>query len=229
MKKAKKSHFLTADGSPTLYMEQFDEYYHSKHGAVQEAMHVYLGMGFDYWRSLNPEATHCHIFEMGFGTGLNAFLTAKAASETGIHICYHTIEAYPLSTIEMNEANYVSFLEEEESLLFNQIQHATWEEEISITPFFKLKKMHCLLENYCPSIKTDLIYYDAFGARAQPEIWTDNCFPILTENMNPGGVFVTYAAIGSVRRALLRLGLVTGLFPGPPGKREMIRGHKPLL
>jgi len=229
MKKVKKSYFKTADGSPTLYMDQFDEYYHSKHGALQEAMHVYLEMGFEYWQTQHLGSKQCHIFEMGFGTGLNAFLTAKAAKEANIHVCYHTIEAYPLSSAEMNEVNYFSFLDQEDNRLFKLIHNAHWEEEHSITSNFKLKKVHCLLEDYIPEGKTDLIYYDAFGARAQPEIWADECFPKLTEYMNPGAVFVTYAAIGRVRRTLLRLGLETCLVPGPPGKREMIRGLKPLL
>ncbi len=229
MRKVKKSHFRTADGSPTLYMAQLDEYYHSKHGAVQEAMHVYLGMGFHYWLSLHPTAKICHVFEMGFGTGLNAFLTAKAAAQANINVCYHTIEAFPLSVDEMNEVNYFSFLDEKEKDLYKQILASSWEEEIEITPHFKLKKIKTLLQDFNPTKKMDVIYYDAFGARAQPEVWTDDCFPALTASMYPRGVFVTYAAIGRVRRTLKRLGLETSLVKGPPGKREMIRGLKPLL
>ena len=229
MEKVKKSHFRTADGSPTLYMEQFDEYYHSKHGAIQEAMHVYLGMGLNYWLSLHPTEKTCHVFEMGFGTGLNAFLTAKAAEQANIQVCYHAIEAYPLSVEEMDEVNYFSFLAEKENDLYRQIHASSWEQEIEITTHFRLKKMKTLLADFDPRQKMDVVYYDAFGKRAQPEVWTDDCFPALTKAMNPGGVFVTYAAIGSVRRTLLRLGLETGLVTGPPGKREMIRGLKPLL
>ena len=229
MKKVKKSHFRTADGSPTLYMEKLDEYYHSKHGAIQEALHVYLDMGFHYWQSLHPTAKICHVFEMGFGTGLNAFLTAKAAEQTNIKVCYHAIEAYPLTVDEMNEVNYISFLEEKEKELYRQILKSSWEEEIEITSHFKLKKIKALLQDFNPTDKMDVIYYDAFGARTQPEVWTDDCFPTLIKCMNVGGVFVTYAAIGRVRRTLKRLGLEAGLVKGPPGKREMIRGLKPLL
>ena len=229
MNKLKNAKLKTTDVRTTHYMDQFDEYYHSKHGALQEAMHVYLAMGFEYWQTQHLGSKHCHVFEMGFGTGLNAFLTAKAAKEANIHVCYHTIEAYPLSSAEMKEVNYFSFLDQEDNRLFNLIHNAPWEEENSITTNFKLKKMHCFLEDYKPEGRTDLIYYDAFGARAQPEIWEDDCFPKLTEYMNPGAVFVTYAAIGRVRRTLLRLGLATDLVPGPPGKREMIRGLKPHL
>ena len=94
---------------------------------------------------------------------------------------------------------------------------------------FHLKKIETLLEDYLPEQSIDVLYYDAFGARSQPEIWEDHCFKSLIEQLNPGGVFVTYAAKGSVRRVLQNLGLEVALVPGPPGKREMIQAYRPLL
>ncbi|MGB1449510.1 MAG: tRNA (5-methylaminomethyl-2-thiouridine)(34)-methyltransferase MnmD [Flavobacteriaceae bacterium] len=229
MKNIKKKQFQTADGSPTLYMKSFDEYYHSKHGAVQEANHVYLEMGLAYWRSLNPKAQNCHIFEMGFGTGLNAFLTAQKVQEKQVHFNYTTIEAFPLSNDEINEVNYAQFLGDDASSLFDKIIAAPWEVLTPITTNYSLKKIKCLLQEFQPVESIDLLYYDAFGARSQPEVWEDSCFQPLVEKMNPGGVFVTYAAKGSVRRALQNLGLEVALVPGPPGKREMIQAYRPLL
>ena len=109
MKNIKKKQFTTADGSPTLYMEHFDEYYHSKHGAVQEAEHVYLKMGLDFWKEQQPDEKKCHVFEMGFGTGLNALLTAQKAEQLQLELSYYTIEAYPLTPSELKEVNYSDF------------------------------------------------------------------------------------------------------------------------
>ena len=229
MKNIKKSQFQTADGSPTLYMEKFDEYYHSKHGAVQEAEHVYLKMGLEHWINLHPNIKKCHVFEMGFGTGLNALLTEQKATQLQLDIDYYSIEAYPLTPIELNEVNYNDYLGAKAKGVFDCIIKAPWEILYPVTTHFSLKKMNCRLENYIPEVTIDVLYYDAFGARTQPEIWEDHCFKPLVEKLNPGGVFVTYAAKGSVRRALQNLGLEVALVPGPPGKREMIQAYRPLL
>ena len=229
MKNIKKKQFTTADGSPTLYMEHFDEYYHSKHGAVQEAEHVYLKMGLDFWKEQHPDEKKCHVFEMGFGTGLNALLTAQKAEQLQLELSYYTIEAYPLTPSELKEVNYSDYLVANAKDTFHQIIDAPWEKLHPISSLFSIKKMKTLLENYLPKETIDVLYYDAFGARSQPEIWEDHCFKPLVDKLSPGGVFVTYAAKGSVRRALQNLGLEVALVPGPPGKREMIQAYRPLL
>ena len=229
MEKIKKSQFKTLDGSPTLYMEAFDEYYHSKHGAIQEAEYVYLDKGFSFWMSQTPLQKECAIFEMGFGTGLNAVLTAELASREECAVNYTTIEPYPLTQEELKDVGYSNFLIPSLATLFNKTHEVGWEEYQKISDFFTLKKEQVLLNAFLPIQKYDVIFYDAFGARTQPELWEDDCFPALVNMLNPGGVFVTYSAKGSVQRVLDKLGLHVSLIPGPPGKREMIRAVKPLL
>lgn len=229
MQQTEKKFFLTSDGSPTLYMEAFNEYYHSKHGAVQEAKHVYIEMGFAYWQSFHPKSKKCTVFEMGLGTGLNAVLTAEKAVDDAFAVHYHAIEAYPLTAEELNETKFSAFYQGKMKELYSSLHDCPWEEDVQLSDFFILNKIHCLLENYIPKHDFDIVYYDAFGSRSQPEIWEDHCFSALVNAMNPGGVFVTYSAKGSVRRALEKLGLKVELIPGPPGKREMIRGVRPLL
>ena len=229
MQQIGKKYFLTADGSPTLYMEAINEYYHSKHGAVQEAKHVYLEMGLAHWQSLHPESKNCSLFEMGLGTGLNAVLTAEEAIKNKLSILYHSIEAYPLNSEELNEAKFSAFHQGKAKELYAAIHDCSWGKDVQISKYFTLNKIHALLKNYTPQHMFDVVYYDAFGARSQPEVWKDSCFNALVNAMNPGGVFVTYSAKGSVRRALERLGLKVELIPGPPGKREMIRGVRSVL
>lgn len=229
MEHTKKKIFKTADGSPTLYLPQFDEYYHSKHGALQEAQHVYLEMGFNFWEMHNANKNSCCVFELGFGTGLNAFLTAKAAEEKQRKIRYTTIDAFPLSASEIKAIDYASFLAAKDGQLYQDLHALAWEKEALLSDFFSLEKIKVKLENFILHHQIDLIYYDAFGARTQPEMWEDDCFPPLVNSLNPGGVLVTYSAKGSVQRALKTLGLDVELVTGPPGKREMIRAFKPHL
>jgi tRNA U34 5-methylaminomethyl-2-thiouridine-forming methyltransferase MnmC len=186
-------------------------------------------MGLDFWKNQYPNVKKCRVFEMGFGTGLNALLTAQKATQLQLEVNYHTIEAYPLTPLELKEVNYNDYLEATAKVLFDQIIEAPWETSHAVTAHFCLKKMKILLEDYLPEQPIDVLYYDAFGARSQPEIWEDHCFAPLVDKLSPGGVFVTYAAKGSVRRALQNLGLKVSLVQGPPGKREMIQAYRPLL
>lgn len=228
MKSQTKKIVETADGSSTLYMETINEYYHSKHGAVQEAKHVYLKNGFEFWKSIEPGKKRCNVFEMGFGTGLNVLLTYLAHLESSVEIYMQSLEAYPLNSDVLKGLNFNSFLPNSEHTVFDKIHTSSWDERIKISPEFTLHKIHQTLEKFTPEESIDVIYYDAFGSRAQPEMWDDSCFTKLVEAMSPGAVFVTYAAKGSVRRALDRLGLTVELVPGPPGKREMIRAYRQL-
>lgn len=229
MKQVQKKKFITADGSPTLYMKKLNEYYHSKHGALQEANHVYINNGFDYWHSMHQELKSCTVFEMGFGTGLNTVLTIQAAKEKGLNLNYDSIEAYPLTDAELASLNLANYYPSEAQAIHQRIHSLPWNSNEKINDHTQFKKIKTSLQAFVPDRMYDVIYYDAFGARAQPEMWEDNCFTSLVQNMNLGGVFVTYSAKGSVRRALQKLGLKVALIQGPPGKREMIRGVRSQL
>ena len=224
MKQIQKEKIITADGSPTLYMKSLDEYYHSKHGALQEANHVYIKNGFEYWKASHQNATKCTVFEMGFGTGLNAVLTFQAAQKSSLTLQYNCIEAYPLTQQELSEVDLSSYYPLEAQKIHEQIHALPWDCTEKFSDQIHFKKHKIRAQEFTPEDMYDVVYYDAFGARAQPEMWEDNCFTPLVRSMNLGGVFVTYSAKGSVRRTLQKLGLAVELIQGPPGKREMIRG-----
>lgn len=227
LNKTIKKHFTTADGSPTLYIEALDEYYHSKHGAIQEAMHVYISMGINHWFKTHSHAQRCNLFEMGFGTGLNTLLSWQAQLENNFPLLsLQTIEAYPLAKEELNKLKWDTCLSLPQLEMLKQIHQAKWNKKISLSPHFMIEKIHKKLELFEPIESIDVIFYDAFGARAQPEMWERHCYEPLVQKMKPGAVFVTYAAKGSLRRDLQSMGLVVELLPGPPGKREMIRAHR---
>jgi tRNA U34 5-methylaminomethyl-2-thiouridine-forming methyltransferase MnmC len=203
----------TADGSFTLFIPEVEETYHSKHGAVQESMHVFIENGL---KACNKEATR--ILEVGLGTGLNASLTLQHAKGM---VSYCALEPYPLSKeiLEELSANKSDQLE----MKFHLSSPNVW---ISIHEQFSFARMEMGLEEFQSEDKFDLIYYDAFGPRVEPGLWTlermQQCYNLLNE----GGVFVTYCAKGEVRRNLQSAGFMVERLPGPPGKREMLRAKR---
>ncbi|MBO3097334.1 tRNA (5-methylaminomethyl-2-thiouridine)(34)-methyltransferase MnmD [Gelidibacter pelagius] len=227
----KRKIITTADGSKTIQIEEWNEQYHSIHGAIQEANHVYIKHGllfcFDRLNSSNNESQEISILEIGFGTGLNAFLTLLQAEDHHVDIHYTGVEAFPISAKEMTALNYADELHiPEKTLLFEEMHHIPWEIDKRLTPYYTLQKQQKLFKNITDKDQFDLIYFDAFGARVQPELWTESIFKNMFDAMKSEGILVTYAAKGSVRRAMQAVGFEVEKLPGPPGKREMIRVTK---
>ncbi|TBW26509.1 tRNA (5-methylaminomethyl-2-thiouridine)(34)-methyltransferase MnmD [Gramella sp. KN1008] len=216
----------TADGSVTIHLPEWNEQYHSKHGAVQEARHVFLKMGL--FRIIEKKKfSELSILEIGFGTGLNAFLTYLEAERLNLNINYTGVEAYPVALEEVKLLNYPEAAQVEHRASFFQKMHeAPWEKPAEISPYFRLNKQQKKFSEIRDDELYDLIYFDAFGARVQPELWTREIFDLMFKALRSGGVLVTYAAKGSVRRAMLASGFQVEKLPGPPGKREMLRAVK---
>jgi len=212
---------LTADGSPTLYVPELDETYHSMHGSVQEARHVFIENGL---RFVATESKQVNILEVGFGTGLNALLTAQYATENAIRVNYVGLEAYPVEEAIWKEINYHT--DAEARSLYTKIMAHPFGETISIDLNYSLSKEAKLIQDWVANETFDLIYYDAFGPRAQAEMWELPIFEKLYSLLNVGGALVTYCAQGQFKRHLKSLGMRVESLPGPPGKREMTRGTK---
>ena len=217
----------TADGSTTIFLPEWDEHYHSRHGALQEAYHVFIKMGLQEVRAQKPQGI-IHLMEIGFGTGLNAFITLLEAEKGDFGINYTGIEAYPVSPEEVKALNYASSLQEGSGAEYFRLLHdSPWEESGEITPHFRLFKKKQFFQEIEAEDAFDLIYFDAFGARVQPNLWTEDIFFRMFRALKAGGTLVTYSAKGSVRRAMLAVGFQVERLPGPPGKREMLRAKKP--
>jgi len=214
---------MTKDGSHTISIPGKGVTYHSVHGAVQESIHVFIEAGLGaVLTAVNRK--DIAVFEMGFGTGLNAFLTALAAEEQQVLISYTAVEAFPLSGEEALKLNYADSLGHPE--LFEQLHQSPWNKAVAIHEHFTLRKVQSELAAFSPSQRFDLIYYDAFAPSAQPELWTNEVFEKLYGMMRQNAVLVTYCSKGDVRRALLAAGFSVEKIPGPPGKREMLRARK---
>lgn len=220
----KREIIITSDGSTTIHLPDWDEQYHSKHGAIQEAYHVFIKHG------LTPiSKKEVSILEIGFGTGLNSFITFLEAQKNNLTIDYVGVEAYPVSLDEIDKLNYVSKLNATEyKSVFQTLHSSSWEEEHQITLDFSLLKRKQFFADIEDESRFDVIYFDAFGARVQPELWTIEIFAKMYSALNNEGVLVTYSAKGSVRRAMQSVGFTVERLPGPPGKREMLRATKNL-
>jgi tRNA U34 5-methylaminomethyl-2-thiouridine-forming methyltransferase MnmC len=219
----KRKIIITSDGSSSIYLPEWDEPYHSIHGAIQEACHVFIKSGLEYFNG----KSNLSILETGFGTGLNALITLIESQKKGIAIDYTGVEAYPVVPEEVEQLNYVEQLQVNElKEVFNDLHNVPWEEKTEITKGFKLTKQKKSFTEIGDQNLYDLIYFDAFSPERQPELWTPEIFEKMFLSLKDNGILVTYSAKGSVRRAMQSAGFIVERLPGPPGKREMMRAVK---
>ena len=211
----------TSDGSNTIFIPELNEHYHSIHGAVQESTFIFIKNGFEVC-----EADPLNIFEVGFGTGLNALLTAIISRAGTREVNYTSVEKYPLDEKIINSLNHHYFAGENGREIFHLIHSSLWNISVNICKNFNLKKIEMDFTNEPLSGKYDLIYFDAFGPDKQPEMWTKKMFAGIASVTNKNGILVTYSAKGEVKRNLKACGFDVTLLPGPPGKRQMIRAVK---
>ena len=218
----KREIIITSDGSSTIHLPEWNEQYHSKHGAIQEAKHVFIESGLSLFSNKKIS-----ILEIGFGTGLNSFITFLEAPKFNLIVDYVGVEAYPVAPEEIAKLNYVSELKANNFQdVFKQMHQFKWELQNKITTKFALTKRNQFFNEINDENTFNLIYFDAFGARVQPELWTEYIFKLMYNALKEGGILVTYSAKGSVRRALQSVGFTVERLPGPPGKREMLRATK---
>jgi tRNA U34 5-methylaminomethyl-2-thiouridine-forming methyltransferase MnmC len=215
---------VTEDGSHSIYLPELDEHYHSTHGAIQESRHVFINAGL---RSVCLGISKVEVLEIGFGTGLNAFLTYLESHTFPAHINYTTLEPFPVSRDIIRQLNYPELLEaENEKAVFKKMHQLPFGQAESFNEKFSLLKMHSRVQDAELLQKYHLVYFDAFAPRVQPEMWTEDIFSSLHECLVPGGALVTYCAKGEVKRTLRNIGFEVETLPGPPGKREMIRAAR---
>ena len=216
----------TSDGSKTLYISELNENYHSHHGALQEARHVFIDNGLK-----TVQNYEINILELGFGTGLNVLVTIDEFLKTDKNhvIHYSTIEKYPVDECEVTELSYDSFFDEPNiKEYYRKLHECEWNKTTELFPNFFFTKYHRdffdLKEIELPKI--NLVYYDCFGARVQPDLWEKPLFEMVADKMEMGGLLTTYSSKCSVRRILEELNFKVEKKTGPPGKREMINAIK---
>ena len=210
----------TEDGSTTLYVPEIDETYHSVHGAIQESMHIFIDAGLNECKEQN-----INVLEIGFGTGLNAFLTLIEAEKSKKNIVYITLEKYPLSKEITEKLNFPETFNIENKEYFDKIHSCEWNKVQKISSHFSILKIQCDFTQYNDFQEYNLVFFDAFSPEKQPEMWTQDLFEKLYKHCKADGILTTYCAKGAVRRAMTAAGFNVERLPGPLGKREILRGR----
>lgn len=214
----KREIIITDDGSTTIRIPDWDENYHSTHGAIQEAKHVFIKNGLDIFKNQDSIS----ILEIGFGTGLNAFITfLETVNKEKVN--YVGVEAYPISREEIAQMNYVTELQATQyQVVFDKMHACDWESQQKITDNFTLTKRKQFFQDIADKEQYDLIYFDAFGFPLQPELWSEAIFKKMYDALLPKGTLVTYACRSSIKNAMLSVGFSIEKLPGALGKREML-------
>lgn len=215
---------ITEDGSHSLYNSVLNETYHSKYGALQESQYVYINHGL---LPLIPIKRELSIFEFGFGTGSNLFLTMHAILDSEIKVIYETVENAPLSSFIYNQLNYPKLLPN--AIIANAFllsHQSSWAQSIQLMDNLAFVKYATDFEHFAPQRSYDLIYFDAFAPSKQPNVWTESLLERIFNMMNPNAVLVTYCANSSFKKKLKHLGFSLEKLKGPPHKMEMTRATK---
>jgi tRNA U34 5-methylaminomethyl-2-thiouridine-forming methyltransferase MnmC len=213
---------VTGDGSKTIFLPELNETYHSSNGAVQESLHVFIQNGLD----LVAKKEAIRILEVGFGTGLNALLSASWAEINNQRIHYFGIEANPLRTALCFQLDYPRHIGQNAEKIYDQLIRCDWEIDNQLTPHFSIQKREVKIQDFEAVEPIDLVYFDAFGPRVQAEMWDITILEKMYQSLNVGGALVTYCAQGQFKRDLKAIGFILESPPGPPGKREMTRAIK---
>jgi tRNA U34 5-methylaminomethyl-2-thiouridine-forming methyltransferase MnmC len=214
---------FTEDGSHSFFVPELDEQYHSIHGAIQESEHVFIQSGLNWC-----EREKIIVFEVGFGTGLNALLTLLFASQKNKEITYISVEKYPLIQSEYEILNYATKIAPDKADQFQNLHHCPWNIPVVINDNFILHKISNDLRNinFLSLPLFDVIFFDAFAPNKQPDLWNHEVFSNIYIHSSDNAILVTYCAKGIIRRDLQKVGFKVERIPGPPGKKEMLRAIK---
>ena len=214
--------FITEDGSHSVRIPELNVSYHSKHGAIQESVHIFIENGLKY-----VNKNELTVLEIGFGSGLNALLTLIQAERNDLQIIYDVVELYPLDSVFSDTFNYLSLLKSPQlKEAYSHMQTSEWDTPAKISENYYLKKIRGDIRNVQLGANYDLVYFDAFDPAAQPELWTTEVFKKIYAASRKGSVLVTYCSKGAVRRAMTEAGFSVLKIAGPKGKREIVRATK---
>lgn len=216
--------FITGDGSHSIESKEFGVPYHSRHGAVQETLHVFIKAAL-HLQAEKKQALS--ILDIGFGTGLNALATLIESQKLALDIDYTAVEAFPLPFAVVKQLNYIEQLQQPKLAdSYFEMHSLSWGQKHQISSQFSLTKLNQRFESLQFNEAFDIIYYDAFAPNAQPELWDEPIMKRMYNALKEDGVLTTYCAKGAFKRTLKKIGFQVEAIPGPPGKREMTRAWK---
>jgi len=218
----------TLDSSFTFYNREIHQTYHSLNGALQEARHVFLENGLEYFISKNPESNP-RILEIGFGSGLNFLVVADFAESRNLPLYYTALEPFPISKSLFTETHYNTWIHHQKiwnSLLESFPDPFDDHNLLRITEGIQLELFKKKIQEFQINRKYDLIFYDAFAPGTQPEMWLPETIQKACDFLNPGGMFITYSITGNLKRIFRSMNFEIERPKGAAGKREMFRALK---
>lgn len=223
----------TADGTATLFNDRFQQTYHSLHGALAEAEHVYV-----YLSRVRPvliERGHASVLEVGFGTGLSLVATLRACSQIEGTLTYVSMEPFPLTPEAIEDVGYAGLLSGADANWYRAFMSrlAAAPEGELVCAEATIGRLHVDLRVWrggwadLPETLTDFdaVYQDAFSPDSCPELWTQEYFTQVVGRLRDGvGTLATYSCASGVRRALAAAGWELQRVRGPAGgKREVLQ------
>jgi len=222
----------TADGSQTLYSERYAQTFHSDKGAITESNHVFLGLSGVAERLSQQQATS--VLEVGFGTGLNFFLTADEALSHKTKLHYLALEQNLLSADIVKTLEYQQELKHKELLAAYLAFRNSLEAKPTGKQVFSYEEVTLELFLGEATVQTfpdgffDAVYQDAFSPEANAELWSFSFLTKLFLALKPTGILTTYSVKGDIRRLLASIGFEVKKVKGPPnGKKEVLKAVKP--
>lgn len=215
----------THDGSNTLFHPGTGEHYHSINGAVQESRHVFLESGLQYFLK-QTDYHSVSVLEVGFGTGLNFLLSAQFCQDNRIQLQYTGIESSPLSREIVDQTGYDRYVSKETWGFYILGYAQAFQGEVRFPKDVLLEIVHQSVSDFYSDKRFDILYFDAFSARSQPEMWTEQVLGQVCCHLKTCGVFVTYAMNANLKNNMSALGFSLEKIRGASGKREMLRATK---
>jgi tRNA U34 5-methylaminomethyl-2-thiouridine-forming methyltransferase MnmC len=214
---------ITNDGSTTIVLPEKGITYHNVSGAIGESLHVFFDAGLQHIHK-SQSLTNIRVFEMGFGTGLNALLSWQFALQHKISVTYTALELYPILPEEATQLNFGAQLQMTDE--FKQLHHCKWNKAIELDSHFILTKNQQSLLDISNNERYNLIYFDAFAPNDQPELWTKAVFEKMYQILLPNGILVTYCSKGDVKRTMKAVGFKVERLKGFADKWHMLRATK---
>lgn len=220
----------TADGSPTLRLENGGESMHHSGGAASETCYIYQSVIEQAYQIL-PDSSTC-VVGLGLGyieicwalsvlakPGAGGSLTSFEINETLKNDFVHWVEDHSSFDREKKKL-YEDVYRSIQKVLMRPIEDHLIRQRLREN-FEKHKIQADLRRSLRGEKKWNIICYDAFSSKTNTDLWTDSFLQnFLTSGCAWDCVFTTYACTGALKKALSFNGFHVIKRPGFQGKRD---------
>lgn len=192
---------ITDDGSPSFRNIFYDQPYHSKSGAIEEAFQKYA-VPLKIWEKKNPV-----IYDVCFGIGYNAAAAIDLFIEKGTGkltvYCFENDEEILGKILQINPG-FRNF-----SIIKNAIKNyfddgKTEYAECDVHLILCIGDAKKMIKD--TGQNADFVFFDPFSPKKHPEMWEEPFFRDIYEKTNENGILSTYSYARIVRDNLKSAG-----------------------